>query len=362
MASLSWAPLWPLILGTTAGAFLSDLFRGQQTWSGVILIGLAVCGLLTSFRITPVPAANPAKRFRLNFLADLAGQIRLMRADRVLSLAVLGNVYFCFLAALLQLNIVLYGKDVLHLGDTQNGYLQAAVAIGIGLGSLAAGYLSGGKIEYGLIPLGSLGLMIFAVALGLPNLSFHTVAIYLAVLGFFGGFFIVPIAALLQHRPDREKKGGILAAANLLSFVGVFIASGVYYLMATVAHLGPAAVFLWSAGLTAAGTLYVLFLLPDSFIRLVLWMLTHSIYRIRVEGRDNIPEKGGALLSVIIFPWSIRSCSWPPRTVSFASSSSGIFMSDRSSNLSRGFCARSRSPPNSVRAKWSRRSARRVTR
>ena len=200
------------------------------------MIALAVCGLFTSLGITRVPAANPAKKFSPNFLADLFRQVQIIRRDRVLWLATWGNTYFFFLAALLQFNIIIYGKDVLHLPDAQNSYLQAAIAIGIGIGSFAAGYLSGGKIEYGLIPLGSAGLTGFAVALGWPGLSFIAFAALLASLGFFGGFFIVPISALLQHRPDKENKGGVLGAANLLSFVGIFLASGVYYLMATVAH------------------------------------------------------------------------------------------------------------------------------
>ncbi|MHB8522656.1 MAG: acyl-[ACP]--phospholipid O-acyltransferase [Limisphaerales bacterium] len=284
-----------IILGTMVGGIFSDVFHGHQHWSGMILIGLAVCGLVTSLGISRVPAADPAKKFNPNFVAELFRQVRVVRKDHVLWLAMLGNTYFFFLAALLQFNIVIYGKDVLHLSDTHNSYLQAAVAIGIGLGSFAAGYLSGGKIEYGLVPLGSIGLTAFAVVLGIPGLSFLSFAVNLALLGFFGGFFIVPVAALLQHRPEKENKGGVLAAANLLSFVGVFLASGVFYLMATVAHLGSSQIFLVCAGFTLAGTIYILVLLPDSFLRLVLWVLTHSIYRIRVEGREHIPAKGGAL-------------------------------------------------------------------
>ena len=131
--------------------------------------------------------------------------------------------------------------------------------------------------------------------LGRPGLSFNTVAIELALLGFFGGFYIVPIAALLQHRPAREQKGGILAAANLLSFVGIFLASGVYYLFTVVLKLAPPTVFLLIAGATFASTIYIVVLLPDSLLRLLLWLLTRTIYRIRVDGRDNIPAKGGAL-------------------------------------------------------------------
>jgi acyl-[acyl-carrier-protein]-phospholipid O-acyltransferase/long-chain-fatty-acid--[acyl-carrier-protein] ligase len=117
----------------------------------------------------------------------------------------------------------------------------------------------------------------------------------LAFLGFAGGFFIVPVSALLQHRPDKSKKGEVLAAANLLSFVGVFLASGAHYLLVEVAHLSPSQVFLFGSILTLAGTVYVVILLPDSLLRFVLWLLTRTIYRIHILGRDNIPAKGGAL-------------------------------------------------------------------
>ena len=284
-----------IILGTMVGGIFSDKFAGKQSRSGIVLIALAVLGLLTSFTIKKVPAANPAKKFKANPLADLVAQMRIVRKDHVLWLAVLGNAYFFFFAALLRLNIVLYGKDVLHLDDTHNSYLYAALAIGIGLGSFAAGILSGGKIEYGLIPLGSIGLTALSAVLWLPGLTFFGFATGLAFLGFFGGFYIVPISALLQQRPAGEHKGGVLAAANLTSFVGIFFAAGAYYLLATKAHLSPSGIFLAGALMTLAGTIYLLYLLPDSLGRFILWMLTHSLYRVRVTGRENIPHKGGAL-------------------------------------------------------------------
>jgi len=285
-----------IIGGTVAGGWLCSAFAGRQVWSGVVLLALAAFGFCTSFAITKVPAADPARVFRPNFLLDLWQQIKVIRQDRVLWLATLGNTYFCALGALLQFLIVIYAKDVLNISDPRPGtYLQAATAIGIGLGSFAAGYLSGGKIEYGLIPLGSVGMTVLAALLGQRGLSFAAVAVDLSLLGFFGGFFIVPIAALLQHRPDKASKGSVLAAANLLSFVGVFAASGVYELVTVVLHLNPATVFLITAVVTLAGTVYVLWLLPDAVLRFGLWMLTRTLYRVRVLGRDNIPEKGGAL-------------------------------------------------------------------
>ncbi|MBI5687907.1 MAG: MFS transporter [Verrucomicrobia bacterium] len=284
-----------IILGTVAGGWLCETFRGRQIWSGAALLAVAVAGLAASFGISRVPAADPARKFHANFLADLFAQVRLISGDRVLWLSVLGNTYFWFLGMLLQLNIVFLGTDVLRISETQISYLMAALAIGIGVGSFAAGHLSGGKIEYGLIPFGALGLCVFGAALAQPGLTATGVGWELAAFGFFAGFFAVPVNALIQHRPDPARKGGVLAAANLLSFVGIFAASGVYFLMTSVAHLSPRAVFLLSAAATLAGTVYVLVLLPDALLRFVFWMLTRTIYRLRVVGRDNIPERGGAL-------------------------------------------------------------------
>ena len=285
-----------IIAGSVAAGFMAQAFSGHQEYSGGILVGCALIGLLCSQGITRVRAADPLKKFRANIFGDLWSQGKLIRSDRVLWLAVLGNTYFWFLGALLQFDIIVYGQDVLKLNFSSNAILQAAIAIGIGVGSLAAGYLSAGKIEYGLIPLGSLGMTFLGILLSVHGLSFTAVLALLAGLGFAGGFFIVPINALIQHRPGESKKGGVIAAANLLSFVGIGAASGVYYALTRFAHLGPAAIFLWASLATLAATGYVLYLLPDSLLRLLLWMLTHTLYRLDVAGRERVPARGGALL------------------------------------------------------------------
>ncbi len=284
-----------IIAGTVGGGLLSETFRGNHQWSGVILVALACVGFGTSLGINRVPVADAARTFQFNFVSDLVTHVRKMRRDRVLFLALLGSTYFWGLGGFLQSTILIYGNDVLHLTGTHNSSLAGALALGIGLGSFAAGHLSGKKIEYGLIPLGAIGITVFAGLMFIPDLSFLQVAFNLAMLGFFAGFFIVPINALLQHRPAKEDKGGVLAAANLLSFVGVAAAAVVFYLFTAVAQFTPPTVFLISSVATVAATAYVVFILPDALLRLLLWLYTHSVYRIRVEGRDNIPDKGGAL-------------------------------------------------------------------
>src|SRR5512136_3274 len=149
-----------IITGMAAGAVLYKSFEGRQAWSGGVMIGLALAGLAFSLGISRVPAANPQKKFRANFLGDLWQQIQVMRRDRVLWLACLGNIYFWFIGQLLQQGLIDYGENVLRIGELRTTYLLAALAIGIGLGSFAAGHLSAGKIAYGLVPLGSLGLTV----------------------------------------------------------------------------------------------------------------------------------------------------------------------------------------------------------
>ncbi len=283
------------IAATVAAGFLAYYFRGEQHWSGVILLACTLLGLAASLSVSRVPAANPARRFNPNPLGDLFAQIKLIRADRILAWAFVGNLYLWFLAALLQFTIVIYGHDILRIDDRHISYLQAAVAIGIGTGSLAAGYLSGGKIEYGLIPLGSVGMTIFGFLSASHGLSLGLAALYLGLLGFSGGFYAVPLSALLQYRPDPANKGGVLAAANLVSFVGVFFSAGAYYFFSTSLHLGTDKIFFAGACMTLLATLYAVVFLPDSVRRLILLTLTHTLYITRVEGRDNIPERGGAL-------------------------------------------------------------------
>ena len=301
--SLSWGngvielgTFLAIITGTVAGAWMGEHFSGHEAYAGYALLVLSVIGFATSLGIDKVPAAAPEKPFRLNIVGDLWAQIGKMRKDRALWLAVLGNTYFWFLGSLLFSTIVIYGPDVLHIGQTKTGYLNAMLAVGIGIGSMTAGWVSDNKIEYGLIPLGSIGMTCTGLAFGIEPHGLVGSAALLGMLGFWAGFFAVPVNALIQHKPAEEDKGGIIAAANLLSFVGIAISSGVYFVFTAYVHLDPRGVIVAASSITAVSTVYVLYLLPEWFGRLILFFVTRTVYRVRVIGRDNFPEKTGALL------------------------------------------------------------------
>jgi acyl-[acyl-carrier-protein]-phospholipid O-acyltransferase / long-chain-fatty-acid--[acyl-carrier-protein] ligase len=283
-----------IICGTVAGTSMYSEFRLQLGNAGTILIATTLIGLMAAATLPRTQVARTTRHFHINPFGELIEQWSVIRRDRTLYLAVLGNTYFFLLAALLQTTVLYYGKFVLNVSEGQIGYLQGAIAVGIGVGSFAAGYLSCNKIEYGLIPLGSAGITILAIVLSLGGFSFAQVAIILLLMGFSAGFFAVPINAIIQHRPDPEKKGGVIGASNQLSFIGIAVSALLHFVLSSLGFQPPA-IFLFGGLMTLVATIYTIILVPDSLLRLLVWILVHSVYRIQIQGRDNIPAKGGAL-------------------------------------------------------------------
>jgi len=239
-----------IILGTVAGGVFAQNLHGSQHFAGLILSVLAVGGWMTSKHIPKTPAASPNCPPRLNPITDLYRQLRFMRADSALWRANWGSTGFWFVATLVQMNLTIYAKDVLALTEQQNVFLNAALAIGIGVGSALAGVLSRGKIQYGLVQIGAVGMALFSIPMGSHNLGVTLFSLCLVGLGLAAGFFIVPIAAVLQHRPPPELRGAVQGAANLMSFIGILAVSGVQIVLNRVLHLSPGEVF-WVCGAIA---------------------------------------------------------------------------------------------------------------
>ncbi|MDI1314689.1 MFS transporter [Prosthecobacter sp.] len=263
-AKLSWAngviemlTFLAAIFGTLAAAWLAESFAGRPGWAGGILLALAMVGWLMSLGITRVPAASPDKPLRLNFLGDLWREFKWMRTDRDLWRANLGNTGFFFIAVLIQMNLVLYAEQVLHIKPMENSALQVALAIGMAAGSLLAGKLSGDHVEYGLIPLGAFLMAAMGFALGLADISRSVFTICLTLLGIGGGMFIVPLAAVLQHRPPADRKGSVQGAASWLSWVGISAAAVLQKELNTRLGWTPGDIFWFCGACAVVGGIYV---------------------------------------------------------------------------------------------------------
>src|SRR6185312_12999854 len=118
----------------------------------------------------------------------------------------------------------------------------------------------------------------------------------LAILGFFAGFYSVPLNAMLQQKAKAESRGSVIAANNVLNFLGILAAAGVSAGLGSGLHMDPDQIVFVSGIATFIVTAYLLILLPDFLIRFTLWFMTHSIYRIRIVNPENVPLSGPALL------------------------------------------------------------------
>jgi acyl-[acyl-carrier-protein]-phospholipid O-acyltransferase/long-chain-fatty-acid--[acyl-carrier-protein] ligase len=278
VSKLSWGngiieltTLMSAILAALTGAFLASHFHGRQIWSGVVFLALTTIGLFFSLGITKVPPADPSRRFSWNVPLEFFRTVRHIRRDATLWAAVIANTFFWFLGSLLLLNLVLYGTDVLHTDEAHSSYLLASLSLGIGVGSFIAGFASGKKIEMGMVLPGLAGIVAMAALLGRPGISYTTVIVEIGLLGLVAGFFVVPVNAVIQQRAPVQEKGRVIAAANLLSFVGVALQPVAQYAMLRLGHPDPSRVFLIAAAMASIMSIVLIRMIPTLFHSTLDW-------------------------------------------------------------------------------------------
>jgi MFS family permease len=215
-----------VILGTVCGGVMFWLFKEKEYYIGIVLVALAVIGAVASFLIQKMPAADPTRPFPVNLFKPIVDNFKIMLRSRPVALAVIGIAFFTF--------VLVYMRGTMYIhGETRNprwteldtSLIVGTVALGIGLGSPMAGFLSGGKVELGLVPFGGLG-MILALSLAALLLDFTSaLVVCLILVGFFTSFYLVPMFTLLQHRAPKQSKGDLLATSNVINVTGAIVAS-----------------------------------------------------------------------------------------------------------------------------------------
>ena len=277
--------------GTAAGGMLLGQ-AGSSPW--LAPLGLTVIAAIGFAASWSVPVVRPA-RADGGLAATLSGAWSALRADRMLRMAITGNIFFWTIASLFAQDILVYAKAVLGLSDTMAGLPLTMLSVGIGVGAVLVGRLSPSRVEYGLIPLGAIGVFLTLLVLGLttPRLG-GTVALML-VLGMASGLVFIPLNAVIQWRAPADRRGSVIALENTCVFAGIMLGSLAGGALAN-AGLSTSGIFVATALVTATGTSWALWLLPDALVRLVLVILTHTMYRVRIVGREHVPHQGGALL------------------------------------------------------------------
>jgi 1-acyl-sn-glycerol-3-phosphate acyltransferase len=301
-----------ILLGTILGGVLVSVPGWGPSLVSATGLGIGVAGWLASRGVPEAPAPAPGLRLNWNPLTETARNVRFARESRAVFLSILGVSWFWFYGALFLAQFPGLGREVLGGDEHVVTLLLAVFSVGIGLGCLLCERMSGGTIELGLVPFGSIGLSLFALDLFLATRGtsggspigagaflasprLWRVAADLALIGVFGGFFIVPLLALVQHRSAPEHRSRIIAASNIIS-AGFMVVAAVLGAGLRAAGFTIPGLFLATAMVNAAVAAYIYTLLPEFLMRFLIWMLVHTVYRLGKRGLEHVPADGPAVL------------------------------------------------------------------
>jgi 1-acyl-sn-glycerol-3-phosphate acyltransferase len=302
-----------ILLGTILGSVLIGR-PGSGAWltSGTVII-IAVAGYIASRGVPNSPAPAPELKINWNPFTETWRNLQFARGTRAVFLSILGNSWFWFFGATILTQLPHYSREVLHGNEQVYTLLLTLFSIGVGTGSLLCEKLSSGKIEIGLVPFGSIGLTLFGALLyfttpapvggdPLGAMEFLSrreswwLIFNLVMLGMFGGFYIVPLYALIQTRSAPSHRSRIIAANNILNALFVVISAGFSIVLLGKLQFTVPQLFLVTAILNAAVAIYIYTLVPEFLMRFIAWIWVHTFYRIKKTNLDYIPDEGPALL------------------------------------------------------------------
>ena len=314
------AILFGMILG---GSLMLSPQHGPM-YASIAVLAIAVVGYAASRAIPPAPPTAPSLRIDWNLFSETARILRLCKRQRAVFNSVLGISWFWFFGTALTAQLPVYAQTNLG-GDSALFLLALGVfSIGTGIGSLLCEKLSGHTVEIGLVPLGAFGISAFALDLyfarpgaapvaGLDVPAFLQahgslrILFDLMMIGVFGGFFLVPLFALVQSRTPKSELSRVIAGNNILNALFI-VAAAVFGIALQLRQIQILGLRIPMPGLTiphflltlaianALVALYIFSLVPEFLMRFLSWLLVKSLYRLRVAGIANIPDDGPALI------------------------------------------------------------------
>jgi len=301
-----------ILLGTMAGGLLVAIEGSGPYLTGSAVVLFAFLGWLASRSIPEAPATAPDLKINWYPISETWKIIGIARQENAVFQSILGISWFWMLGAVYLTQFPNYAKETLGGNEQVVTLLLVIFSVGVGIGSMFCEKLSGRKVELGLVPFGSIGLSIFGFDLYAANHDAWTgelmgaaaflaqpgswrVVFDLTMIGVFGGFYIVPLYAIIQSRSAPENRSRIIAANNILNAL-FMVGSAALGIGLLSASLSIPQLFLVMAGLNVLAALYIYSLVPEFLMRFLVWMLTALMYRIRRINLDAIPDEGAFLL------------------------------------------------------------------
>ncbi|MBB5411534.1 1-acyl-sn-glycerol-3-phosphate acyltransferase [Paraburkholderia sp. HC6.4b] len=325
-----------ILIGTIVGGAGAGFAEHGAVVLACACIAIALIGRAVSGFVPATPAPQPGLRINWNPVSETWRNLKLAHENRVVFLGLLGISWLWFVGATFLASFFNFAKDVLSADPDVVTVLLATFSIGIGIGSLLCERLSKRRIEVGLVPLGSIGMSVFAIDLffashALPpaghllsvgeflaRLAHWRVLADLFLLAMFGGFYSVPLYALIQSRSQPSHRARIIAANNILNSL-FMIVSALMAVGLTAAGFSIPAIFLVTALLNVVVAGYIYSLVPEFLLRFIAWLLVHTFYRIRLVHAERIPEQGAAVLvcNHVSFVDAIVIMAESPRPIRF---------------------------------------------
>jgi len=324
-----------ILLGQVAGGLLVALPGVGHASVAVACVAVALAGRAVAQFIPSVPATDPGLVINWNPFSETWRNLKLAHGNIVVFRSLLGISWMWFFGAVFLSQFPSFAKQVLH-GDEQVASLLLVVfSVGIGIGSLLCEVLSRRHVEIGLVPLGAIGMSVFAVDLyfasrALPASPIMGLAAFLAqaahwrvmadllLLSLFAGLYSVPMYALIQMRSQPTHRARIIAANNILNAL-FMIASALLAGALLSAGFSVPQVFLLTGIANAVVAGYIFLLVPEYLLRFVAWVLSRCIYRFKVRGDAHIPATGAAILACnhVSFVDAVLLMAASPRPIYF---------------------------------------------
>jgi len=301
-----------ILLGQVAGGLLVAVPQIGHLSVAVACVALALAGRAVAQAIPPAPATDPSLVVNWNPVSETWRNLKLAHENIVVFRSLLGISWMWFFGAVFLSQFPSFAKEVLHGNEQVASLLLVVFSIGIGVGSLLCETLSRRQVEIGLVPLGAIGMSVFAIDLyfaarGLPAVpemglgaflrqSAHwRVMADLALLSLFAGLYSVPMYALIQLRSQPTHRARIIAANNILNALFMIGSSVIAGALLGAGFTIPQ-IFLFTGIANAVVAFYIFMLVPEYLLRFVAWVLSRFVYRFDIRGDEHIPVEGPAVL------------------------------------------------------------------
>ncbi|RYX96777.1 MAG: MFS transporter [Comamonadaceae bacterium] len=302
-----------ILVGNIVGGLLIALPGTGPHYVALGCVLLALIGRAVAQFIPPAPATDPGLTINWNPVTETWRNLRLAYGNKVVFRSLLGISWMWFFGAVFLSQFPSFAKEVMHGNEQVASLLLVVFSIGIGTGSLLCEVLSKRHVEIGLVPLGAIGMSIFAIDLyfasrGLPasdimglsafiaKPAHWRVMVDLALLSLFAGLYSVPMYALVQLRSQATHRARIIAANNILNAL-FMIASSLLAGLLLGAGFSVPQIFLMVGIANAVVAAYIFLLVPEYFLRFVAFMVSRLVYRFRINGDRHIPVHGAAVLA-----------------------------------------------------------------